>query len=455
MKFFLYDIAKTTQAVGNFLDFDNFEIKDIKTDSRLIEEGDLFVCLIGRHFDGHSFAKDAVKRGAVAVLGEKFLDIQDVPCLIVEDSLRALGEIARFVRERFKGKVIGITGSCGKTTVKELVASVLSAKFKVGKSYKNWNNDLGVPLSIFKFDGDEDFWVIELGISRKGDMDRLASIVRPDIAVLINVGLAHTEGLGDLDGVMEEKLKILDFLNPHGFVLYNKDIEKLEKRVFEKFKGEKFGFSTATDQKVRFFARYLKESEGIAEFVLDNIRFSIKMEYPAEYMIENMLVAASVGYLMGVDVADIKEGLTNVDLPEHRCDIKRTSKFFILDDCYNANPLSMKKSIRSAYNLSKAEGLPFMLLLGDMKELGKETEAEHKRLGEFVKNLEVDKVFYFGEYANYFLEGFKEKDKFRHINNKDEFCNELKNLGVDKAFFLVKGSRSCGLERFVEILMER
>ncbi len=458
MRFSIKDIIEVTEAVGNFHDFDNdIEIKRIVTDSRIVEKGDLFVCLIGKHFDGHSFARDAVKRGAAAILGEKFLNIKEVPYLLVKDSLMALGDIARFARKRFKGKVIAITGTSGKTTVKEFIASVLATKFKVGRSYKNWNNELGVPLSIFKFYGNEDFWVIELGISKIGDMDVLGSIVLPDIAVLLNVGVSHTEGLGDYWGVLEEKTKLLKYLNPQGLVLYNKEVVGLESKINGKFSGKKMGFSSQRCEDVKFCGKYLgiydKKSKVL--LFLDKEELEVELDYLGEFMAENAVVAGSIGYLFGIDSEDIKRGLKEAKIPEHRNRIIEKENFFIIDDCYNANPLSMRRSIKTAWEISEKQGLPLILVLGDMKELGKECEKEHTKLGEFVKGLKVEFVFYHGDFSKEFLKGFENRSRFRKISDQKEFKSFLNRFSINKGVVLFKASRACELERFIDVILER
>ena len=458
MRFFIKDIIEVTEALGNLDCFDrDVEVKRIVTDSRIVEKGDLFVCLIGKHFDGHSFAYDAVKRGAVAVLGEKFLNIKEVPYLLVKDSLVALGNIARFARKRFKGKVIAITGSSGKTTVKEFIASVLSTKFKVGKTYKNWNNELGVPLSIFRFNGDEDFWVLELGISKIGDMDVLGSIVLPDIAVFLNIGVSHTEGLGDYWGVLEEKTKLLRYLDPKGLVLYNKDAVGLESKVNSDFGGEKEGFSTKSCEGVRFCGRYLGiyEKKSKVLLFLDNKELEVELDYLGEFIAEDAVVAGAIGHLFGIEFEDIKNGLKDAKIPEHRNRIIQKGEFFIIDDCYNANPLSMRKSIKTAWEISKKQGLPLILVLGDMKELGKESEKEHVELGKFVKDLKPEFVFYYGDFSKEFLEGFKIRDRFRKITDQREFKSFLHRFSINKGVVLFKGSRECELERFIDVILER
>ncbi len=456
MRFKLYDIASATQAVGNTWEFDNYEIKAIKTDSRLIEPGDLFVCLEGSRFDGHGFVEDALKRGAVAILGEKPLCFKKTPYLLVQNSLNALADIVKLARKRFKGKVIAITGSSGKTTVKEFLASILNMKFKVGKTFKNWNNDLGVPLSVFSFNGDEDFWILELGVSRVGDMDRLGAMVEPDIVVLLNIGISHVEGLGGVRGVLKEKIKLVDFLKPEGVVFFNEDIPELRAEILKK-DIKSFGFSTRL--KSKFCGKYLgvDDSGCRAELSLDGSVLEVSLKYSGEFMVENAIAAASVGYFLKVDIGDIKLGLQSAVLPEHRAHIKEYNGFIIIDDCYNANPLSTKKSIGTALDISKHKGLDLVLFLGDMKELGTFSHNEHKLLGEFVANLSIDFIFYYGEWADDFIEGYrriKEPVFFKKINSEGEFHNYLGKLNMPKSVVLFKASRGCKLERFVKIFQE-
>ncbi|MFW6314593.1 MAG: Mur ligase family protein [Desulfohalobiaceae bacterium] len=198
----LAEVGRAMQAVGEYEDHSEQQVQRIQTDSRLVEPGDLFVCLQGENLDGHNFARDAVHKGALGVVSEKPLwDLHiEVPVLLVQSSLQALGQLAAYWRSKFQGRVLAVTGSAGKTTVKELLASILGQRSQVGKNFKNWNNELGLPLSILGFSCREQYWVLEAGISKKGDMDILGQILNPDLALVVNVGPAHLQGLQDLGG---------------------------------------------------------------------------------------------------------------------------------------------------------------------------------------------------------------------------------------------------------------
>jgi UDP-N-acetylmuramoyl-tripeptide--D-alanyl-D-alanine ligase len=453
MEISLYELGSILGSTGNYLDFEDVKFTGIKTDSRIIEEGDLFICLEGENFDGHSFAKDAVSRGARAVVAMKLIgDIENyVPIVMVRDTYLALLDIAKHLREKYQGKVIAITGSCGKTTTKEILYSILSISHKVGKNYKNWNNLVGVPLSIFKFNGDEEFWILELGINVIGEMDKLGDVVRPDIACIPNIGPVHLEGLGSIKGVAREKARILDYISGNGFGIINKNYIHLAEEAAKKSKNIVF-FGEGSSYDIEFKG-VDKDLQGKFRIFLERKVLEIKTNLNMSTFGENILAAACVAHKLGVSDDDILKGIQEVSVPEHRSKWILLKNFLIFDDCYNANPMAMKRIFDDFSKMSIKR--PFIAILGDMLELGKYSNEEHYKLGKLVAEKGIDFLFYKGEYFEDVKNGLKSvnsKIPFFKINQWDEFIDIWRNLKISRGTIIVKGSRGIKLEEAVKVL---
>ena len=456
MELGLYELGSILGSIGNYLEFEDIQFTSIKTDSRLVENGDLFVCLQGSKMDGHSFAKEAVKKGARAIVAMKMLrDLQgQIPIIMVRDTEEALLTIAKHLRFKFKGKVIGVTGSCGKTSTKELIYSILSINHNTGKNFKNWNNHIGVPLSIFKFTGKEDFWVLELGISYKNEMDKLAEAVAPDIACIPNIGPVHLEGLGSVKGVAKEKAKLLDFVRPGGFAVINSDypelVEEVKKRDIETvYVGDRTKYNIKYDGiDENMFGKFNLSLDGIKIDVVSPLNLSIFKE--------NILIAATVAYKLGVAIEDIKEGISQVNLPEHRNKWLKVNDFLILDDCYNANPMAMEKLFLGLSNVNVKK--PLIAILGDMLELGDDAIYEHRNLGKLVGRSNVDVLFYKGNFYKDIKEGVLSVGRhipIYKIKDVDEVLDKFKLLNLHHGTIVAKASRGIQLEDIIRGLIRK
>jgi len=447
-------IEQIALAISSYGDFDGFEkvpITKVQTDSRLVQEGDLFVCIAGQRYDGHNFAQEAVKKGARAILAHTpLLDIEEVPVLLVEDTVKALGRLALYVRQRTRARVIGITGSAGKTTTKEFLFSVLSQKAKVGKNYKNWNNQLGLPLSILKFDGQEDYWVLELGISKPEDMEELGSILRPDIVVITNIGPCHLEGLGSVSDVARYKTKILDYLENESWAILNKDYPPLVKEAQRRNQIKPYFFS-CTDKRQRFWGEYrgCEGGRGHYEMGINGESYCLTLPWIGAHLTENISAVAVLAHLLGYSGSEIEQGLCQARLPEQRLCLWTKGEWTIIDDTYNANPLSMRAAISTAAELAKDKEL--VLVLGDMAELGEASEEEHRKLGEFIHSIGCRYVFFHGQNASFVKEGLKGwSGEFYICHSPEDFFSFFKNLNLKQAVLLFKGSRSSKMEEYVK-----
>ena len=459
MKLSLAQIGRAMQAVGDFENSQDLVASRVQTDSRLVQPGDLFVCIAGQRFDGHNFAREAVHKGALAVVVERpLLDLSsDVPMLLVQDSIQALADLASYWRRQFQGRVIAVTGSAGKTSVKEMIASILAQAAVVDKNYKNWNNRLGVSLSVLGMHGREDYWVLEAGVSEWGEMDALAAVLAPDVAVMVNVGPAHLQGLQSVEGVAREKLRLVEAVSPGGAAVISSDYPELMQMMPGREDLRILTFSTRTEVPGDFrLAGMGRGWAGECEVRIEEESGTFVLQLPGDmpWIGENVLAASVVSRHLGCSVSDIQTGLSHVRLPEHRGHLVKCGRLTILDDCYNANPLSMRWALDWARERAGSD--PLILILGEMKELGAQAESCHSDLGFWAGQTGADHVLYFGNYGQSVHQGFDlagGKD-FHHIQGPEDFIRLWPKLGITSGLVLVKGSRGCALERFVHLLQQ-
>ncbi|MDR0816287.1 MAG: UDP-N-acetylmuramoyl-tripeptide--D-alanyl-D-alanine ligase [Desulfovibrio sp.] len=440
---------------------DDRMLTSVATDSRDVVPGALFVCLPGSRVDGHDFAARAEDMGAEAVLASRALPNARVPVLYVADTVKALGQIAACWREAAKARVVGITGTAGKTTLKEILAQVLDVRGKTARNAMNHNNQIGMPCSMLAADGDEDFWVMEAGISREGDMEELASVLRPDLGLILNTGAGHTEGL-DKKGVASHKAQLLQYLAPGGFGLVSADYPEL---VHE---------AGATGALLRFFsaegnpAEYLACYDGPApasdgdgriprgryRLCLDGVWCDIVAPFFGNFGAENSIAAAAAAHLLGLSTEEITEGFARAQLPAQRFCTKRLGQWDIIDDTYNANPLSMRRVLDAAAEL--AQHKDFVPVLGEMLELGDIAANEHEKLGRYLAALNPAAVLWKGGYAERVHAGLKEgsyNGPWFVVREREDFLpvfaelRRVQRLARDHGgLVLFKGSRGNRLE---------
>ena len=389
----------------------DFALTAAVTDSREAAPGALFVCIPGSRVDGHDFVPAAVELGASAVLASRALPGAGVPVLVVEDTVKALGSIAAMWRDKTTAKVVGVTGTAGKTTLKEVLAQVLSVRGKTAKNALNNNNQIGMPRAMLATDGDEDFWVMEAGISHEGDMEELSSVMRPDIGLILNVGAGHTEGLGS-KGVAWHKSRLLTNLAPKGIGLVCADYPELVREA--RATGAELHFFSATGRAVEYRASYAgpapahadsrddaatgidapDDRRGLYHLWLDGARCDVTAPFRGEYGAENVIAVAAAAHLLGLSTAEIAQGLAQSELPVQRFNQTRVGKWLLIDDTYNANPLSMRRMLDAA--AERAAGRLFVPVLGEMLELGAQAAAEHEALGKHLAELKPAAVFWKG-----------------------------------------------------------
>lgn len=314
------------------------EVADIVTDSRRAKEGSLFAAICGEHVDGHRFIPQVYAQGALCVLCEKAPAEAQGPYILVESTLKALMAIAEFYRQQLDIKVVGITGSVGKTSTKEMIASVLSEKYRVLKTPGNFNNELGLPLTVFQLTEEDEVAVLEMGINHFGEMHRLSKIARPDVCVITNIGTCHLEFLGDRDGVLRAKSEIFDFIAPDGQIVLNGDDDKLS--ALKEVRGitpQFFGIEHACA--IRATDIENAGLKGVKCRIHDGTEsFAVTIPIPGYHMVLNALAATAVGRALGMSLEEIRRGIEKLQALGGRFRILEAGGITVVDDCYNANP---------------------------------------------------------------------------------------------------------------------
>jgi UDP-N-acetylmuramoyl-tripeptide--D-alanyl-D-alanine ligase len=440
--------------------------KGVSTDTRTIKPGYLFWALKGERFDGHNFYKDAIEKGAKGIVISHFPEgfrVEEIPktisVILVKDTLKALGDLASLWREKLNSIFVAITGSCGKTTTKELTYNILSKFLKTAKNHANYNNLIGVPLSLLSVNKETEVAILELGTNQKGEIERLSQIVKPHISVITSIYPSHLEGLGSIEGVLEEKISLFKNTHPDGTLIYNFDQELLRTKT-QTFPHNKlsFGFSESADISLKNLT--FSENRIKAEVFLKGNYYPLEVENIGKHNLLNLLAALCVAVALGFDLEKIISLLGNEIPLFKRFKLFEKENFLIIDDTYNANPGSTKAALEFLQEISKNFDKK-VVILGDMKELGEESESLHKEVGRAVAEV-ADLAIFTGEMAKSYKEGFEidAEDKSCNVfSSVEEFLESsfLKELLLDKdekIAILVKGSRALKMERIVERILK-
>lgn len=438
----LSDIASET---GGQL-FGEASVHNVCTDTREVKPGDLFVALAGEHYDGNQFVSDASNAGAVAAVVSGNVTA-DIPYVKVDDTRFALGQIARMNRRKFSGPVVALTGSAGKTTTKEMVANILSGQGAVLATEANFNNEIGVPLTLLAIDQSHQFAVVEMGASRMGDIAYLKQFAEPTIAVLTNVMAVHIEGFGSIEGIAKTKGEIFENLPEDGVAIVNQD-----EPFFQQWLQQAGKASVATFSKLNtsadFYASDIRvQQDGSTVFDLHAAQRTIAIELAllGEHNVLNAVAAAAAAVTAGATVDDVKKGLESVRPVGGRLKTCVYSERTVIDDSYNASPGSVKAAIDVLSGFSGRR----CLILGTMGELGELAESGHRDVAEYARDKGIEQLLVVGEYAPLMSEVFGVG-----CLPFDELQALVDGLGenLDSAVVLVKGSRSAHMELVVEAL---
>ena len=421
------------------------EITSIITDSRKAENGCLFVPIVGERVDAHKFIPQVMAAGALATLSERVLEDADFPYIVVESSLQAVKDIAEFYLKQLQIPVVGITGSVGKTSTKEVIASVLSQKYRTLKTQGNFNNELGLPLTVFRLRDEDEMAVLEMGISDFNEMHRLGAIARPDICVITNIGLCHLENLGSRDGILKAKTEIFEHLNGTGTVILNGEDDRLSTVENVNGKAPVFYGKSKKNQCGKENHIYATEIRNLgldgmkAVFHFPECTKEVEIPIPGEHNVLNALAGACVGMELGLDVEQICAGIKKAQTIGGRTNLIHANDMLIIDDCYNANPVSMRASIDV---LTQAKGR-MIAVLGDMGELGADEKRLHYEVGAYAASRGLDALFCCGELSKELAKGAEEHSETMEIfyfATKEELLLHLKSYLKKGDTILVKAS---------------
>lgn len=455
----LGDIAKACGGMLWYADSDEI-VKDVTTDSRKVIEGAVFVALKGENFDGHRFVGSASEDGAVCSVVEHWdLDDGTYPVIVVDDTYKALRDIARLYRQQFDIPIVAITGSVGKTSTKDMIFSVLSHKYNAFKTTGNFNNEVGLPLTVFNMTSENKVGVLEMGMSNFGEISRLTEIVCPDIAVITNIGISHIENLKSQENILKAKLEILEGVQEGGTVILNGDDPLLwGLRGTLPYELLYYGIK---NEECEIVARNIKgfSDSTVFEFDLNDKHYTAEIKVPGVHHIYNALAAVLVGEQYGMSGKEIAEGIAGFVPGGMRQNIIKTEKYTIIKDCYNASPASMRSGL-NVLGLIEAgeERNRKVAILGNMLELGDFAVESHKNVGKWVCEEEVDCLVTVGDMAKNIAIGAVEsgfdKEKIYQFDTNEQAIAGLEKILKTGDCVLIKGSRAMRLEEVADALYE-
>ncbi|MFS0660165.1 UDP-N-acetylmuramoyl-tripeptide--D-alanyl-D-alanine ligase [Niallia alba] len=445
------EIATMAGSVETFEQYANVQINGITIDSRKIEAGQLFIPFKGERTDGHQYVADAIKQGAAAAFWQKDVPNppENLPLIFVDDSLKAIQALAKSYLRQLNVKVVGITGSNGKTSTKDITTSLLSLKYKVQKTEGNYNNHLGLPLTVLGLEEDTDIAVLEMGMSGRGEIDFLSRLAEPDIAVITNIGESHMQDLGSREGIAEAKLEILNGLKDKGRVIYFGDELLLSSRMKNsKVDTKTFGMDHAND----LYPLEINALENGSAFHINKIAAPFQLPVLGNHNILNALAAMLVAEYFDIPYEEMNKGLQSLKLTNMRMElVEGKSGVKIINDAYNASPTSMLAAIDV---LKKLPGYDQKIaVLGDMLELGDKEESFHYQMGERLED--VDYVLTYGKLGSFIAEGAKTvlpADRVFAFFEKEPLIDKLVSYLNEETVVLVKASRGMKLEEIVKAI---
>ncbi|MEM7292713.1 MAG: UDP-N-acetylmuramoyl-tripeptide--D-alanyl-D-alanine ligase [Pseudomonadota bacterium] len=420
------------------------EFSSVSTDTRTLKTGQLMVALVGEKFDAHEKIDAEVASKAAGFVVQRQLPFSQ-PQLVVQDTLRALGDIARVWRNRISAPVVAITGSNGKTTVKEMTAAILRECGKVFYTQGNLNNEIGLPLSVLSIDKRHEFVVLELGANHAGEIDYLTHIAKPLVALVNNAGPSHLEGFGSLDGVAHAKAEIYNGLSDNGVAIINADDHYAP--LWRECIGEHRMLSFGVEERADVTGR--KMSGDVVQIVFEGQSVEFFLPLPGQHNLMNALAAASAGLAVGASLEQIAQGLSKIQATRGRLEFKAGRHGIqLLDDSYNANPASLQAGLDVLCDAADGRRI---CVLGEMRELGDRAAQMHRSMGAAAREQGVDLLFSLGTFATELAEGFGVGA--RAFDDIDELIEALDDTLTDGDWVLVKGSRGARMERVVQALI--
>ncbi|MFV0937746.1 UDP-N-acetylmuramoyl-tripeptide--D-alanyl-D-alanine ligase [Bacillus thuringiensis] len=430
--------------------FHYIEMQGVCIDSKKITKGNLFVPII-RVKDGHDYVKEAMEKGAAASLWKKSYGDppKGIPIIFVDDTLLALQKIARYYRKTSNVKVIGITGSNGKTMVKDIISTILSTTYRVHKTKGNLNSQIGLPLTILEMKQDTELLILEMGMSEAGQIRNLAQIAQPDVAIITMIGQSHLETLGSREEIAKAKFEIVDGLNDGGLFLYNGDEPLLSQNInMLGIESKSFGGKYTND----LFPTNVQLDEYGVHFKLNHSKIQYDVPLHGKHNIFNTIVGIAVGQFYKVPIEKIQEALQQINITQMRFQfLTAKTGFTIINDAWNASPSSMKAAIETLQKLNAYKKK--IIVIGDMLELGKKAETYHREIGKMLNEESIQYVFTYGELAKIVAEEARKNyhtGKIKSFDNKAKIAEEVLKVITKKDVVLLKGSRGMALEEIVQ-----
>ena len=453
-------IEKTLGQIAQMIDgqisdekFADIKIKGISTDSRTIDPGELYIPLVGEVFDGRIFIKECETKGAKAFFIDdpaKINKTVSIPYIKVEDTKKALQDLATAYRDQLTCKVIAITGSNGKTTTKDLLHKVLSEKYKTQKTCGNLNNEIGVPKTVLSLDTDTEVAIIELGTDNFGDISLTSRMVKPHISMITNIGDSHLHNLKSRSGILKAKLEILEGMDDDGIFIYNIDDPTMEKEIPTydiKQKVLSFGRSDKATFKINF------EKSGPASIHFSHGDDFYQVPLMGEHNIYNAAAVVMISQMLGLDKKSIDNGFAKATSSQNRTELLEFDGFDVLDDSYKSNPQSLLAALETAYML---EGYKRKIVcLADMLELGENEVDLHRQVGRKIDSKKIDYCLFYGPLAREMYEASLENfppNRSLYFEHKDELIEKLKSLVIGASLVFVKGSHGMHMEEIIEAI---
>lgn len=421
------------------------KIKNIVIDSRKVKKGDVFIAIVGKEKNGHDYIKDVLKNKPACIIVNEHTQVKtSIPVIYVKDTLQALHDLARYKRKQFGGVVLAVTGSCGKTSTKEMLAHLLGTKYRVLKTEKNYNNHIGVPLTLLKLTNDYDVLVIECGTNHPGELKTLGSLVEPDMVVITNIGTSHIGNFKNKKAILKEKLSLVDFMK-EGVLFLNGD-DKLLRKVKQKKVEIYSTYNRKSVIHLKTVYCFFDRSEIVFEYM--NQEYYIKLHCPGKGMVDNFLLALECSLFLNVDIFKLIEKIATLPEPKGRLEkIPLNHGNILLNDCYNASFESMKGLLQILKPLDQNK----IIILGDMKEVGTHSEKLHKKIGKQLQRIENKEVYLLGEE---FKNIVSLDETFKWFEDIDSLIKTLRTSHFKDSVIAVKGAHSMNLIRVCDMLKD-
>ncbi len=433
------------------------KIKRVSIDSREVTRGELFFALIGEQHDAHKFISDAKLNGceAFVVSKQEGIELDDTGCyILVEDTTKALQVLAAYYLSLFQMVKIGVTGSTGKTSTKEMVYQVFSQKYKTARNLGNFNNHIGLPLTVLSIEEGTEVGVFEMGMSEFEEIDLLANIVRPDVGIITNIGISHIENLGSRENILKAKLEITNYFNENNLLIANEDQDFLSKQEIQ---GDYKLVTTGETGRSQFIISSIEDygEDGISFMIEHREEIQkITLPIPGRHNAYNAALAVAAGVQYGISMAQAAEGLKQLELTDKRLNIKGKNGMKVIDDTYNASPDSMKAAIDV---LMATKGFRKIAILADMFELGVDSNLFHQEVGLYAAEKNVDLLIAVGESGKFIADGAKKilgENKIIYYETKELLIKDIGSMISSGDVILLKGSRGMAMDQVVKKIME-